>query len=79
MEWINNHWNDILSVVGAVILAITLVVRLTSTDKDDTFWAKCLKVLSALSLCNPDGSLIGKKESAPEADAPSAESTESEE
>lgn len=61
MEWIQNNWNDVLSIVGAVILIITVVVKLTSTDKDDTVWAQVLKVLSALSLCNPDGSFIGKK------------------
>ena len=61
MEWIQNNWNDVLSIIGAVILIITVVVKLTSTDKDDTVWAKVLKVLSALSLCNPDGSFIGKK------------------
>ncbi len=61
MEWIQNNWNDVLSIAGAVILIITVVVKLTSTDKDDTVWAQVLKVLSALSLCNPDGSFIGKK------------------
>ena len=61
MEWIQNNWNDVLSIIGAVILIITVVVKLTSTDKDDTVWAQVLKVLSALSLCNPDGSFIGKK------------------
>lgn len=60
MEWIQNNWNDVLSLIGAVILMVTLVVKLTATDKDDTIWAQVLKVLSALSLCNPDGSLIGK-------------------
>ena len=60
MEWITQNWNDVLAVIGAVILAVTGIVKLTSTDKDDTVWAKVLKVLSALSLCNPDGSLIGK-------------------
>ncbi|OUO57015.1 hypothetical protein [Candidatus Avelusimicrobium gallicola] len=60
MEWIQNNWNDVLSLVGAVILIVTVVVKLTATDKDDTVWAQVLKVLSALSLCNPDGSLIGK-------------------
>lgn len=60
MEWIQNNWNDVLSLIGAVILMVTLVVKLTATDKDDTVWAQVLKVLSALSLCNPDGSLIGK-------------------
>lgn len=61
MEWLQSNWNDVLSIVGAVILIITVVVKLTSTDKDDTVWAQVLKVLSALSLCNPDGSFIGKK------------------
>ncbi len=61
MEWIQTNWSDLLSIIGAVILIITVVVKLTSTDKDDTVWAQVLKVLSALSLCNPDGSFIGKK------------------
>ncbi len=61
MEWIQNNWSDVLSIIGAVILIITVVVKFTSTDKDDTVWAQVLKVLSALSLCNPDGSFIGKK------------------
>ena len=61
MEWLQSNCNDVLSIAGAVILIITVVVKLTSTDKDDTVWAQVLKVLSALSLCNPDGSFIGKK------------------
>ena len=61
MEWIQTNWSDVLSIIGSVILIITVVVKLTSTDKDDTVWAQVLKVLSALSLCNPDGSFIGKK------------------
>ena len=60
MEWIQNNWNDVFSIIGAVFLIFTAVVKLTSTEKDDTVWAQVLKVLAALSLCNPDGSLIGK-------------------
>lgn len=60
MEWIQTNWNDVLSIIGGIILIVTAVVKLTSTDKDDTIWAQVLKVLAALSLCNPDGSLIGK-------------------
>lgn len=62
MEWIQTNWSDVLSIIGAVILIVSAIVKLTSTDKDDTVWAQVLKVLSALSLCNPDGSFIGKKE-----------------
>lgn len=62
MEWITTHWDDILAIIGGVVLIVSTVVKLTSTTKDDTVWAKVLNVLSALSLYNPDGSLVGKKE-----------------
>lgn len=60
MEWISAHWDDVLAIIGGVVLVVSSVVKLTSTDKDDTVWAKVLKVLSALSLVNPDGSVTGK-------------------
>ena len=61
MEWITTHWDDVLAIIGGVVLVVSTVVKLTATDKDDTVWAKVLKVLSALSLVNPDGSVVGKK------------------
>lgn len=61
-QWIAEHGDELLQIFGAVVALITLIVKFTSTDKDDTFWAKCLKILSLLSLVNPDGSSIGKKE-----------------
>lgn len=60
MEWITTHWDDVLAIIGGVVLVVSTVVKLTATDKDDTVWAKVLKVLSALSLVNPDGSVTGK-------------------
>ena len=64
MEWISAHWDDMLAIIGGVVLVVSTVVKLTATEKDDTVWAKVLKVLSALSLVNPDGSLIGKNSTA---------------
>ena len=61
MEWISVHWDDVLAIIGGVVLVVSTVVKLTSTTKDDTVWAKILKVLAALSLVNPDGSVVGKK------------------
>ena len=61
MEWITTHWDDVLAIIGGVVVVVSTVVKLTSTDKDDTVWAKILKVLAALSLVNPDGSVVGKK------------------
>ena len=62
MEWITNHWTDILAWIGGVVSCATIIVKLTPTQKDDTILAMVIKVLSALSLCNADGSFIGKKE-----------------
>lgn len=56
MEWIQNNWKDILAVIGAAVALATAVVKLTPTPKDDHILSKVIKVLSALSLCNPDGS-----------------------
>ncbi len=60
-KFITEHLDEVLQIFGAAVALITLVVKFTSTDKDDTVWAKILKVLAALSLVNPDGSSIGKK------------------
>ncbi len=60
MEWITTHWDDMLAIIGGVVVVVSTVVKLTATDKDDTVWAKILAVLSALSLVNPDGSVVGK-------------------
>ena len=61
MHWITQHYDEVLQIVGAVVALATLVVKLTPTPKDDNVLTKIIKVLSALSLCNADGSFIGKK------------------
>ena len=60
ITWVTAHGEELLSIVGAVVL-VSGIVELTATTKDDTVWAKVLKVLAALSLVNPDGSVVGKK------------------
>lgn len=62
MEWITTHWQEILAWIGGVVTAASIIVKLTPTQKDDNVLAKIIKVLAALSLFNPDGSLVGKKE-----------------
>lgn len=61
MKFITEHYDEVLEIIGAVVFLATLVVKLTPTQKDDNILAKVVKVLSALSLCNADGSFIGKK------------------
>ena len=60
MNWITQHYDEVLQIIGAVVALATLVVKLTPTQKDDNVLAQIIRVLSALSLCNADGSFIGK-------------------
>ena len=61
MEWIMDNGKDILAIIGGVVTLASMIVKLTPTQQDDAGLAKVIKVLSALSLFNPDGSLVGKK------------------
>lgn len=60
MEWITQNWKDILAIIGGVVTVASIIVKLTPTPKDDTVLAKVIKVLAAIGLFNPDGSMIGK-------------------
>lgn len=61
MEWIQTHGKDILAIIGGVVTVASLIVKLTPTPKDDRILARIITLLSAFSLCNPDGSFIGQK------------------
>lgn len=60
INWLQANWKDVLAIVGGVVTVASIIVKLTPTQKDDVFLSKVIKVLSALSLFNPDGSMIGK-------------------
>lgn len=62
ITWCAEHGKDLLQLLGAAVALATLAVKLTPTQKDDAFLAAAVKVLSALSLCNADGSFIGGKD-----------------
>lgn len=61
VKFITEHYDEVLQIIGAVVALATLIVKLTPTQKDDNILAKVIKILSALSLCNADGSFIGRK------------------
>lgn len=62
MDWIMEHWKDILAIIGAAVSLATLITAITPTQKDDALLAKVIKILSAIGLLNPDKSFIGKKD-----------------
>lgn len=58
MEWITAHWKDILAIIGGVVTVSSIIVKLTPTQKDDMVLGKIIKILAALGLFNPDGSIV---------------------
>jgi hypothetical protein len=50
MDWIANHYQDILAVIGAVVSLATIIVGLTPTTKDDEILGKIVRVLDYFSV-----------------------------
>jgi hypothetical protein len=51
--WVSAHWSDILAVIGAVVSAATVIVKVTPSQADDAVLAKVVKVLDYFSVVNP--------------------------
>ena len=62
ISWLQANWKDVLAIIGGVVTVASIIVKLTPSQKDDSVLEKIIKILAALSLFNPDGSLVGKKE-----------------
>lgn len=62
INWLQQNWERVLEIIGAVVTAATFITALTPTPKDDTFLAKVKKILAIFGLLNPDKSFIGKAE-----------------
>ena len=58
INWIQANGKEILAIIGGVVTVASIIVKLTPTPKDDAVLSKVIKVLAALSLFNPDGSLV---------------------
>lgn len=58
INWIQAHWQDVLAIIGGVVTVASLIVKLTPTQKDDTFLGKVIKLLAALGIFNTDGSIV---------------------
>lgn len=53
-EWLQAHWDELLTLISSAVVIISLVVKWTKTEKDDAIWAKIRKVLVALSLISEE-------------------------
>lgn len=61
ITWLQTNWSNILQVIGAVVTCATVIVKVFGNEKSNNILQKVIKVLSALSLVNADGTFIQKE------------------
>lgn len=49
MNWLVEHWQDILAVYGSVVAISTIIVKWTKTDKDDKILNKIISFFDLFS------------------------------
>lgn len=49
MEWVQANWDDLVGVALAVWTVVSMVVKLTPTQKDDDFLRKVMEYVSFLA------------------------------
>jgi len=49
IDWILNHWQDILAIYGGLVAVSTVIVKWTKTDKDDKILNKIIAFFDLFS------------------------------
>ena len=49
IDWILEHWADLLAIYGAIVAICSTIINCTPTQKDDNVWAKIIKILDKFS------------------------------
>jgi hypothetical protein len=52
MEWITNHWTDIVAIVTGIVTVASIIAKLTPTETDNAIIAKVLQIVDMLALNN---------------------------
>ena len=52
MDWLVEHYNDILAAIGGVVTAATIIVGLTPSTRDDEILGKVVKFFEFFSVVN---------------------------
>ena len=54
MDYIIEHWSDIIEIIGGVIVAASVIVKLTPSAKDNIILKKIRAILELLALTPKD-------------------------
>ena len=52
LTFIQNHYDELLAIIGGVVSIATIIVKLTPTDKDNKILEKIINFLAKFSVIN---------------------------
>lgn len=52
LTFIQNHYDELLAIIGGVVSIATIIVKLTPTDKDNKVLKKIINFLAKFSIIN---------------------------
>ncbi len=52
ISFIQNHWDELLAIIGGVVSIASIIVKLTPTTKDDNVLNTIVNFLAKLSIVN---------------------------
>ena len=52
INFIQNHYDELLAIIGGVVSIATIIVKLTPTDKDNKVLEKIINFLAKFSIIN---------------------------
>ena len=52
ISFIQNHYDELLAIIGGVVSIATIIVKLTPTDKDNKVLEKIINFLAKFSVIN---------------------------
>ena len=52
ISFIQNHWDELLAIIGGIVSVATIIVKLTPTDKDNRVLEKIINFLAKFSIIN---------------------------
>lgn len=52
LTFIQNHYDELLAIIGGIVSVATIIVKLTPTDKDNKVLEKIINFLAKFSIIN---------------------------
>ena len=52
ISFIQNHWDELLAIIGGIVSVASIIVKLTPTTKDDNVLNTIINFLAKLSIVN---------------------------